>query len=197
MSLTSEHRGTAELRVTEDEKCYLRFTPNTVTGPGPVSSTLFTEGYEEMSIPVETLKSGLPDWIDWELPEADSPPGNPYNLVVAPSTDTPQQIEFRFTVDEREPTCVDQPARDARHPDRRCQPRPDGPAHPRPQDRQARELWLQVHAQQAHQRGERAASLSTTMSSATPNSWVREMERQPRVDDRHALHGGSRQRCEC
>jgi len=111
LSLTSEHRGTAELRVTEDEKCYLRFTPNTVTGPGPVSSTLFTEGYEEMSIPVETLKSGLPDWIHWELPEADSPPGNPYNLVVAPSTDTPQQIEFRFTVDEREPTCVDQPAR--------------------------------------------------------------------------------------
>ena len=102
----SKHRGSRNLEITEDEKCYLRFDPVSVTGPGVVTADLQTEGFRQMYLPVGLIKAQLPSWI-----HLTSPVSPPVDLLVPPSNSEAQTIPFELTVDAREPKCVDQPSR--------------------------------------------------------------------------------------
>ena len=108
---TTEHRGIVNLTVMEDEKCYVRFEPNDITGPGPVQSVMTTEGYGNLDIPVDDITGALPDWLHLVSPVATYPLDGPTVFRLPDSDGTPQEVTWALTVDERQPTCQDQPAR--------------------------------------------------------------------------------------
>ena len=111
ITVTSGTRGSAELTIREDEKCYLRFDPINITGPGLVTVNLQTEGFQPMNLLRTSITAQLPDWLHLDQPYATTPPDNPIYIHVPPSSGEMQTIPFVFSIDERLPTCTDQPAR--------------------------------------------------------------------------------------
>ncbi|MCB0982925.1 MAG: hypothetical protein KDB17_20070, partial [Ilumatobacter sp.] len=100
---TTEHRGIVNLTVMEDEKCYVRFEPNDITGPGPVQSVMTTEGYGNLDIPVDDITGALPDWLHLVSPVATYPLDGPTVFRLPDSDGTPQEVTWALTVDERQP----------------------------------------------------------------------------------------------
>jgi len=111
ITVVTEHRGSKELKIKEDEKCYLRFDPISITGPGIVTAELQTEGFQAMILPRANITAQLPDWLHLGQPYASDPVANPVNIFLPPSNGEMQTLTFEFSIDERLPKCVDQPAR--------------------------------------------------------------------------------------
>lgn len=103
----TKDRGSVDLTVKETEKCYLRFEPVRVTGPGDVQAVLHTAGFKETQLPSTHARLGLPNWIDLIAPVADRPEEGPFNLWV-PATDDDHEIQYSFHVKARTPKCVRQ-----------------------------------------------------------------------------------------
>ena len=96
LTVSTEHRGAADLSVTEEDPCYLTWEDPTVTGPGTVTANLLTKGRSLDAAFVGDLD--FPDWL-----HLDSPIG----LVEMPKNGGNElSIPFSFTVDERTPKCT-------------------------------------------------------------------------------------------
>ncbi|MGB8861591.1 MAG: VWD domain-containing protein, partial [Ilumatobacteraceae bacterium] len=96
LTVSTKHRGAADLSVKEDDPCYLKWDPATVTGPGAVTANLLTKGRSADAAFVE--EAGFPDWLHLV---------SPTGLVSMPKNGGAEMsIPFSFTVDERTPKCT-------------------------------------------------------------------------------------------
>ena len=107
----SRHRGSKNLEVTEDEKCYVRFEPVNVTGPAVVNADLHTKGFRATYLNVALIRAQLPSWLHLVAPVPTTPPGNPVEIALPATPGDETVVPFELTVDAREPNCTDQPAR--------------------------------------------------------------------------------------
>ena len=96
LTVSTTHRGSADLSVTEEDPCSLEWQDATVTGPGAVVATLITKGRTGDAAFVG--EAGFPDWL--HLVE-------PSGVVSMPKNNgNEMSIPFSFTVDERSPKCT-------------------------------------------------------------------------------------------
>jgi hypothetical protein len=97
---TTEHRGSAIIKITEEDPCLVRWTQPTVTGPGTVTATLETRGSDSGVLSV----GSVPDWITVD-------PSGP--IVLTPTGGNIDEMQFTIEVEPRKRNCQIQLPRSA------------------------------------------------------------------------------------